>query len=68
MVPEVAQTFWVAMQRGEFITDVDLLFQHHGILAGRLGAAQVAPSTSMLGVTRLAIPDLLIELEGTAVN
>ncbi|MFH9073622.1 RidA family protein [Streptomyces alboflavus] len=48
-------------------TDVDLLFQHYGILAARLGAARVAPTTTMLGVTRLAIPTLLVELEGTAV-
>ncbi|MCX5077784.1 RidA family protein [Streptomyces sp. NBC_00424] len=50
-----------------YTTDVDLLFQHYGVLAGRLGAAQVAPTTTMLGVTRLAIPGQLVELEGTAV-
>jgi enamine deaminase RidA (YjgF/YER057c/UK114 family) len=48
-------------------TDVDLLFEHYGVLASRLGAAGVAPTTTMLGVTRLAIPTLLVELEGTAV-
>ena len=41
-----------------YTTDVDLLFQHYGVLAARLGAA---------GVARLAIPDLMVELEGTAV-
>jgi enamine deaminase RidA (YjgF/YER057c/UK114 family) len=50
-----------------YTTDVDLLFQHYGVLASRLGAAGAAPSTTMLGVTRLAIPGLMIELEGTAV-
>ncbi|MFI6294647.1 RidA family protein [Nonomuraea sp. NPDC050790] len=50
-----------------YTTDVDLLFQHYGVLAGRLGAAGVAPTTTMLGVTRLAIPGLMVELEGTAV-
>ncbi|GAB1818993.1 hypothetical protein HerbRD11066_21570 [Herbidospora sp. RD11066] len=50
-----------------YTTDVDRLFEHYGVLAGRLGAARVAPSTTMLGVSRLAIPDLLVELEGTAV-
>jgi enamine deaminase RidA (YjgF/YER057c/UK114 family) len=50
-----------------FTTDVDLLFPHYGVLAARLGAAGVAPSTTMLGVTRLALPELLVELEGTAV-
>ncbi|MER7429862.1 RidA family protein [Nonomuraea rubra] len=50
-----------------YATDVDRLFEHYGVLAARLGAAGVAPSTTMLGVTRLAIPDLMVELEGTAV-
>ncbi|MFI7320704.1 RidA family protein [Streptomyces venezuelae] len=50
-----------------YTTDVDLLFQHYGVLAGRLAAAGVAPATTMLGVTRLAIPGQLVELEGTAV-
>lgn len=50
-----------------YTTDVDLLFPHYGELAGRLAAAQAAPTTTMLGVTRLAIPTLLVELEGTAV-
>ncbi|WP_181788913.1 RidA family protein [Streptomyces phytophilus] len=48
-------------------TDVDLLLQHYGELAGRLAAAGAAPATTMLGVTRLAIPALLVELEATAV-
>lgn len=50
-----------------YTTDVDLLFQHYGVLAARLGAAEVAPTTTMLGVTRLAIPGQMVELEGTAV-
>lgn len=50
-----------------YTTDVDALFPHYGLLAGRLAAAGVAPTTTMLGVTRLAIPGQVIELEGTAV-
>ncbi|MEU0881441.1 RidA family protein [Lentzea sp. NPDC005914] len=50
-----------------YTTDVDELFPHYGVLASRLGAAGVAPATTMLGVTRLAIPGQLVELEGTAV-
>lgn len=50
-----------------YTTDVDLLFQHYGVLASRLGAARVAPATTMLGVTRLAVPGQLVELEATAV-
>jgi enamine deaminase RidA (YjgF/YER057c/UK114 family) len=50
-----------------YTTDVDLLFQHYGVLASRLGAAPVAPTATLLGVTRLAIPSLMVEIEGTAV-
>lgn len=50
-----------------YTTDVDRLFEHYGVLASRLGAVGVAPTTTMLGVTRLAIPTLMVELEGTAV-
>jgi enamine deaminase RidA (YjgF/YER057c/UK114 family) len=50
-----------------YTTDVDLLLQHYGVLASRLGAARVAPASTLLGVARLAIPQLMVELEGTAV-
>ena len=50
-----------------YTTDVDQLFPQYGVLAARLGAAGVAPPTTMLGVTRLAIPGQLVELEATAV-
>ncbi|MFW5418265.1 RidA family protein [Nocardiopsis sp. CNT-189] len=50
-----------------YTTDVDLLFRHYGALASRLGAAGAAPPTTMLGVVRLAVPGLMVELEGTAV-
>ncbi len=50
-----------------YTTDVDLLLQHYGLLASRLGAARVALTTTMLGVTRLAVPDQMVELEATAV-
>ncbi|MFG3039392.1 RidA family protein [Streptomyces sp. NPDC048330] len=48
-------------------TDVDELFRHYGVLAARLAAAGVAPVSTMLGVTRLAIPSLMVEIEATAV-
>ncbi|WP_127795270.1 RidA family protein [Agromyces sp. LHK192] len=51
-----------------YTTDVDALLPHYGVLAARLGAAGVAPTTTMLGVARLAIPGQLVELEGTAVD
>jgi len=50
-----------------YTTDIDALLPHYGVLAGRLGAAGVAPTTTMLGVSRLTIPGQLVELEATAV-
>ena len=50
-----------------YTTDVERLFQHYGVLASRMGVAGVAPTTTMLGVTRLAVSTLMVEVEGTAV-
>ena len=50
-----------------YSTDIDALMPHYGILAGRLAEARVQPTTTMLGVTRLAVAGQLVELEGTAV-
>lgn len=51
-----------------YTTDVDALVSHYGRVAARLAAADVAPTTTMLGVCRLAIPGQLVEIEGTAVG
>ena len=51
-----------------YTTDVDALVEHYGVLAERTGAAQVAPPGTLLGVARLAYPDLMVELEATAVE
>ncbi|MEJ1936249.1 RidA family protein, partial [Nostoc sp. NIES-2111] len=50
-----------------YATDVDALFRHYGVLASRLGAARATPPTTLLGVSRLALPELLVEVEGIAV-
>jgi enamine deaminase RidA (YjgF/YER057c/UK114 family) len=60
-------TFANLVRLNVYTTDVDLMFQHYGLLAARLGRAGVAPTTTMLGVSRLAIPSLLVEIEATAV-
>ncbi|MHA7246834.1 RidA family protein [Arthrobacter tecti] len=51
-----------------YTTDIDELFPHYGLLAARLGAASVSPTTTMPGVSRLAIPGQMLELEGIAVD
>jgi enamine deaminase RidA (YjgF/YER057c/UK114 family) len=64
---EAGMTLSNLVRLNVYTVDVDLLFQHYGVLASRLGASGAAPATTMLGVSRLAIPDLMVELEGTAV-
>jgi enamine deaminase RidA (YjgF/YER057c/UK114 family) len=51
---------------GVFTTDVDRLLEHYRVVAERLEAAGVRPPSTLLGVARLAAPDLLVELEATA--
>lgn len=49
-----------------YVTDVDGFFAHQDVLLTRLSAAGVQPSGTLLGVTRLAFPELLVEIEATA--
>ena len=50
-----------------YTTDVDLLLQNWDALTSRLDAAGCRPASTLLGVTRLAFPGWLIEIEATAV-
>jgi enamine deaminase RidA (YjgF/YER057c/UK114 family) len=50
-----------------YVTDVDRFFAEGAPVAGaRLGGI-TQPAGTLLGVSRLAFPDLLIEIEATAV-
>jgi enamine deaminase RidA (YjgF/YER057c/UK114 family) len=50
-----------------YTTDVDAFIANATALAERTGAAGVAPPGTVLGVARLAFPELMIEMEATAV-
>jgi enamine deaminase RidA (YjgF/YER057c/UK114 family) len=50
-----------------YTTDVDAFLEVHGAAAGRLAEAGCRPASTLLGVTRLASPELLVEIEATAV-
>jgi enamine deaminase RidA (YjgF/YER057c/UK114 family) len=50
-----------------YTTDVDAFIANAGSLGERTSAAGVAPPGTLLGVARLAFPELMIELEATAV-
>lgn len=54
------------IQLGIFTTDVDEALKNYDLLGMRFGPIQCAPPMTLLGVTRLAIPGLLFEIEATA--
>jgi enamine deaminase RidA (YjgF/YER057c/UK114 family) len=49
-----------------YTTDVEDAIEHYEYLARRLAEARCRFASTLLGVSRLALPDLLIELEATA--
>jgi enamine deaminase RidA (YjgF/YER057c/UK114 family) len=51
-----------------YTTDVDGFLANAGTVAGRLGEAGARYASTLLGVVRLAFPELLVELEATAVQ
>ncbi len=53
---------------GVYATDVDEALKNFDLLGMRFGPIQSAPPMTLLGVTRLAIPGLLFEIEATAAS
>jgi enamine deaminase RidA (YjgF/YER057c/UK114 family) len=51
-----------------YTTDVDQFFASYGELVGRLAQSGIQPTMTLLGVTRLAFPELMVEIEATAVK
>ena len=51
-----------------YTTDVDETLKHFDVLGSRFGPVEAAPPMTLLGVTRLAIPQLMFEIEATAVD
>lgn len=51
---------------GVYVTDVDAALQHFDLLGMRFGAVGNAPPMTLVGVTRLAVPGLMFEIEATA--
>src|SRR5687768_2920565 len=49
-----------------YTTDVDAFFEAADVLGERLGAKGCRPASTLLGVTRLAFPELMIEMEAIA--
>lgn len=51
-----------------YTTDLEGFFANRGVLLERLVAAGARYTSTLLGVARLARPDLLVEIEATAVK
>jgi enamine deaminase RidA (YjgF/YER057c/UK114 family) len=51
-----------------YTTDIPAFFANYAVVTGRLAAAGCLPSGTLLGVSRLARPELLVEIEATAVR
>jgi enamine deaminase RidA (YjgF/YER057c/UK114 family) len=51
-----------------YSTDVDGMLENWDALAGRLANSNVAPPQTLIGVARLAFPELKVELEVTAAD
>ncbi|MDE0605740.1 MAG: Rid family hydrolase [Acidimicrobiaceae bacterium] len=50
-----------------YTTDVDEAIEHFDVLATRLGPLAASPPMTLAGVTRLAIPGLMFEIEAAAI-
>jgi len=51
-----------------YTTDVDAFFAAYEVVLRRLKDAGIQPSSTLLGISRLAFPELLVEIEATAVK
>ena len=50
-----------------YTTDVDRFFEAYEVVASRLAESARRPSSTLLGVASLAFPEILAEIEATAV-
>lgn len=51
-----------------YTTDVDEALRHFDLLGSRFGPVNSSPPMTLLGVSRLAIPPLMFEIEATAAD
>ena len=67
VLKEAGLTLANVMRLNYYVTDVDAFLAAAEGGDRRLGEAGCRPASTLLGVTRLAFPELLIEIEATAV-
>ena len=66
VLAEAGMSLANVVQLRVYATDVDAALQNFDLMGMRFGPHQVAPPMTLLGVTRLAIPGLMFEIEATA--
>lgn len=66
VLAQAGMTFTNLIRLNAYTTDVDALLEHFAGVSDRLGSARFA--STLLGVARLAAPELLVELEATAAD
>lgn len=67
MLAESRLTLEHVVRLNMYTTDVDAFIAAYGPMAKRLINAKCRPACTLLGVTRLAFPQMLLEIEATAV-
>jgi enamine deaminase RidA (YjgF/YER057c/UK114 family) len=65
---EAGMTLSNVVRINVFTTDVDAMMGAWNELAKRFAAAGVQPTSTLVGVTRLAFPEMMVEIEATAVD
>ena len=65
---EAGMTLGNVIRINVFTTDVDAMMGAWNGLAERFAAAGVRPTSTLVGVTRLAFPEMMVEIEATAVD
>ena len=66
VLTEVGMGLANVIRLGVYATDVDEALKNFDLLGMRFGPLNCAPPMTLLGVTRLAIPGLMFEIEATA--
>lgn len=68
VLKQAGSTLSDVMRLNYYTTDVDLFFEKSDHFMQRLKEAGCRPASTLLGIERLAFPELLIEIEATAVR
>jgi len=68
VLSEASMTLANIMRLTVYTTDVDEAMKHFDVLGSRFGPLQAAPPMTLLGVTRLAMAELMFEIEATAAD